>query len=161
MPAVNVVASDNVEAARELFREYAKVIGDAEVCAQGFEREIEELPGNYAEPDGCLLVATRDGALAGCVALRPLGEGSCEMKRLYVRPAFRGCGIGKILVEALLEYAAGREYRKIQLDSLPSMVEAHALYRRTGFVEKRGIRTPDVLYFERSLPQPTSNPAMA
>lgn len=161
MPPVSIIAANHLDEARELLREYAESIGGAEICFRTFEAELKSLPGQYSEPLGCLLIARCEGSLAGCAALRPIGPGVCEMKRLYVRPGRRGNGIGKLLIEALIHHAQERHYAKMQLDSLLSMHEAHALYRRMNFREIRGPRTPDLLYFERDLTHPNSNPAMA
>jgi putative acetyltransferase len=161
MPAVSLIATNHLNEARELLREYAESIGGVEICFQTFEVELNALPGQYAEPEGCLLVAKYEESLAGCVALRPIDKNICEMKRLYVRPTNRGHGIGKLLVEAVIQYATQQHYTTMQLDSLLSMREAHALYRRINFREVRGPRTPEILYFERNLTQPNSNPAMA
>jgi GNAT superfamily N-acetyltransferase len=124
----------DLAAVRELFEEYADSIGIS-LCFQGFDAEVAGLPGAYAPPAGRLLLAEWEGRIAGCVALRPLPEGRCEMKRLFVRPAFRGHGIARRLVQRLLQEARGARYRAVRLDTLPIMGEARALYRSLGFVE--------------------------
>lgn len=126
----------DIAAARTLFSEYAQGLG-VDLAFQDFATELQTLPGKYAPPAGELLLArAADGAVLGCVALRPLeGAGICEMKRLYVRPEGRRRGLGGALVAAILTEAEARSYREIRLDTLPEMAAALALYRRFGFRE--------------------------
>jgi ribosomal protein S18 acetylase RimI-like enzyme len=125
--------------AKELFSEYARDLGfDLEF--QDFEEEIADLPFHYGPPDGCILLAFYEGAPAGCVALRKLEEGICEMKRLYVKPEFRGKGLGKTLSTMILDEAACAGYELMRLDTLASMKEAMALYRNLGFYEIEAYR---------------------
>jgi carbonic anhydrase len=125
----------DIEQARELFREYAAWV-EIDLCFQNFEKEVAELPGNYTAPDGRLLLAFHAGQLAGCVGLRKIGEGICEMKRLFVRDAFRGKGIGRQLIEFVIREAAEMGYARMRLDTLPpKMNDAIKLYRSIGFKE--------------------------
>jgi putative acetyltransferase len=131
---VDALAVDGLLKVRSLFEEYADSLG-IDLCFQDFQQELATLPGSYAPPQGRLLLAFSDGNLAGCVGLRPLGQGACEMKRLYVRPAFRSLGLGRMLAERIVSEARIAGYRRMRLDSLPAMETALTLYRRMGFRE--------------------------
>ena len=116
---------------RMLFEEYEAEL-DFDLCFQGFQEELDGLPGAYAPPEGSLLLAEHQGQTVGCVALRKLEEGIGEMKRLYVRPAFRGHKIGRLLTETIIGQARGLGYSALRLDTVPSMERAQALYERLG-----------------------------
>jgi GNAT superfamily N-acetyltransferase len=121
-----------LEQVRKLFVEYEQDL-PFDLSFQDFARELEELPGRYARPTGCLLLAIWAQELAGCVALRQIGERTCEMKRLYVRPAFRGKGIGRALARAIIEEARRIGYKRMRLDTV--LEPAKSLYRSLGFRE--------------------------
>ena len=140
-PDIRLQAPDSpalVEATRELFNEYARALG-FDLCFQGFDAELAGLPGDYAAPQGGLLLAFVDDELAGCGAFRPLPDvdyaNACEMKRLYVRRAFRRFGLGKVLAQALIDGAAQAGYSAMLLDTLDDMEAARGLYETLGFVE--------------------------
>lgn len=120
--------------ARDLFLEYADAIG-TDLAYQGFAAELAALPAPYIPPRGALFVASVGGDVAGCVGLRPLDDRTGEMKRLYVRSAYRSHGLGERLVTAVIDAARDAGYGELRLDTLPSMASAQALYRRLGFVE--------------------------
>ena len=131
---VSVQSEKDLENIRELFKEYARSLGFY-LDFQDFKKEFDELPGEYAPPDGCLLLASYDTKIAGCVALRKMDENICEMKRLYVRKEFRGKGIGKELSVAIIDKAREIGYKYMRLDTVPAMKEAIALYQSLGFKE--------------------------
>lgn len=127
-----------LDATREIFREYAAQLG-VDLCFQNFDAELATLPGDYAAPRGALLLATVDGEVAGCGALRPLADvdypNACEMKRLFVRPAFRRFGIGRVLAQALMDRGLQAGYSNLLLDTLDDMEAARGLYASLGFEE--------------------------
>ncbi len=140
-PEIRLLPPDSpetLEAAREIMREYAGSLG-VDLQFQGFEDELAQLPGDYAPPGGALLLAWVDGELAGCGALRPLTDvdyaNACEMKRLYVRRAFRRFGLGRLLAQALLDAAVQAGYSVMLLDTLDDMEAARGLYASLGFEE--------------------------
>jgi putative acetyltransferase len=140
-PAINIVVPDlpqEIAAVREIFREYALALG-IDLCFQGFDVEVAQLPGDYSAPRGALFTALVDGQLAGCCALRPLDSvdypNACEMKRLYVRPTYRSLGLGRQLAEVTLDAARAGGYNCILLDTLSDMEAARALYEDLGFEE--------------------------
>jgi len=126
---------DQIGQARELFLEYAESLGFS-LCFQNFDQELAGLPADYSPPQGRLLLAEYDGQLAGCVALHRLDAGICEMKRLYLRPRFRGKGLGRTLAERIVAEARQIGYRRMRLDTVePVMKDAVAMYRKLGFNE--------------------------
>ncbi len=145
--------SRDVSLARRLLKEYAASLS-IDLCFQGFDAELAGLPGDYAPPDGRLWIARVGGRPAGCVALRRFDRGRCEMKRLYLRPAYRGRGLGRRLVATTLATGRRLGYRRMVLDTLPSMMAALAVYDRFGFRRIRPYRfnpVPGAVYLERSL----------
>jgi putative acetyltransferase len=140
-PVVKVLSFAQAESnaqiaqARELFLEYAQSLG-FDLCFQNFDQELAELPGDYAPPEGRLLLAEYEGQLAACVALHKLDDGVCEMKRLYLRPQFRGKGLGRALANRIIAEARQIGYQRMRLDTVePVMKDAVAMYRKLGFKE--------------------------
>jgi ribosomal protein S18 acetylase RimI-like enzyme len=140
-PEIRLVTPDmpeRIEAARAIFREYASSLA-VDLCFQGFDAELASLPGEYAEPQGLLLLALVDGEVAACGAFRPLADAdyanACEMKRLYVRRAYRRLGLGSLLARALMDRAAEAGYSSMLLDTLDEMEAARELYAGLGFEE--------------------------
>lgn len=147
-------SESDIESIRELFLEYAQSLGFS-LCFQSFDQELAGLPGDYAAPEGLLLLARGEGGTAGCVALHKMDAGICEMKRLYVRPQFRGKGLGKILAERVIAEARQIGYKKLRLDTVePRMRTAVAMYRKLGLREIAPYRANPIegaLYMELEL----------
>src|SRR5687768_1467157 len=135
----NALDPADIEAARELFREYQEALG-IDLGFQGFAAELEGLPGEYAPPRGRLLLAREDGVVVGCVAMRALSGDTSEMKRLYVRPRSRAAGVGRQLAERVIAEARAIGYRRMYLDTLPTMTGAQRLYESLGFEDIPGYR---------------------
>jgi len=157
---VQAETQEQIATARELMMEYATRLG-VDLCFQGFEEEMKMLPGKYAPPSGCILLALWDERPAGVIALRPMGEkaeGLCEMKRLFVRPEFRGHGIGRILAERIIAVAQEIGYKRMRLDTMPGKMDsAIGMYRELGFFETRPYyETPvgQTLFMELALNRP-------
>ncbi len=129
---VEAVDAAAIDVCRELFTEYQRGLG-VSLCFQGFDHELAALPGDYAPPRGRLLLAQDSGVPAGCIALRPLFHRDAEMKRLYVRPAHRGGGLGRLLAERVIREARALGYEALKLDTLPAMRAAQNLYAKLGF----------------------------
>jgi len=123
---------EDLPTVKMLFSEYASSLG-IDLSFQDFNRELAELPGEYAPPNGSILIARKESEVIGCVAMRCISNEICEMKRLYVRPRFRRKGLGKRLAVSAIQEAKRRDYHRMRLDTLPSMREALALYESLGF----------------------------
>ena len=132
------------EIVARLMRDYADSL-DIDLAFQGFAAELDGLPGNYARPNGVVLIARQESEAAGVVAYRPPRDRVCEMKRLYVRPSFRGAGLGRFLCEALIKDARAHGYRRMLLDTVASMAAARRLYAGLGF-------RPTAPYYDNPLP---------
>jgi GNAT superfamily N-acetyltransferase len=146
-------SEDDLEIVRELILEYGR-LRNFDAAMGDYERELAELPGEYSLPHGCLLLAFHDYDPAGCVALRKIDDDFCEMKRLYVKPQYRGKKIGKALVLELIKEACEVGYKFMRLDNHPWMIEAESLYKSFGFVEIEAYRfnpTEGVKFFELDL----------
>jgi ribosomal protein S18 acetylase RimI-like enzyme len=150
MKIIQAESKAHIVKAKELFLEYAKSL-DFELCFQDFDKELDGLPGFYSPPEGRLYLAELNGEITGCIALRKLEDEICEMKRLYVKPQYRGNLIGKILVEKLIEESKIIGYKRIRLDTVPAMHSAQKLYKSIGFYEIRPYRlnpVPGAVYME-------------
>jgi putative acetyltransferase len=147
-------SSSQIARARELFLEYAQSLGFS-LCFQNFDQELAGLPGDYAPPEGRLLLAECEGQVAACVALHKSGPGICEMKRLYLRPQFRGKGLGRALAERIIAEAREIGYERMRLDTVePVMKDAVVLYRKLGFKEIAAYRPNPIagaMYMELEL----------
>jgi len=149
----NAVSENDIEIIRALFLEYARSL-NFDLCFQNFSEELKNLPGEYAPPNGYLLIAYWNESPVGCVALRKIEKGVCEMKRLYVQKEFRGKNIGKVLVEELIKEAVRIGYTKMRLDTVPSMLTAQKLYASMGFYQIKPYRENPVegaIYMELEL----------
>ena len=150
---IDVVGPGQLAETRNLFLEYADSLG-FDLCFQNFDEELARLPGEYAPPGGRLILAEVDGAPAGCIAMKRIDSRTCEMKRLYVRPAFRSHGLGRQLSAHLIEEARRAGYEAMRLDTVPALDHAIALYRNLGFKEIPPYRVnpiPGALYMELEL----------
>ena len=147
---ISATTPNEIESVRVLFREYADSLG-VNLEYQGFEDEVRELPGSYAPPRGALILARADHGVLGCVGVRPIDAQTAEMKRLYVRPAGRGTGLGRTLAEAAIQFAATTGYERMRLDTLPTMGRAQDLYKTLGFVPIEAYRyspVPGTVFLE-------------
>jgi putative acetyltransferase len=143
-PEIRDSGAAGIGTVRDLFREYQEFLG-VDLCFQGFDEELATLPGAYAPPAGALLLAMADDNACGCVGMRPIGGDQCEMKRLYVRPGWRGHGLGRRLADAVMTRARNAGYHSMVLDTLEVLRPAIALYRSIGFSPIEG-------YYDNPLP---------
>ncbi len=151
-----VTGGEDLADVRSLFREYADSVG-TDLCFQGFQQELTGLPGDYTAPDGTLLLCVVDGQPAGCIGVRRFENDTCEMKRLYVRPAFQGRGCGRFLAERALDWAITHGYVRMVLDTLPSMATAQRMYEQLGFTDIPPYKlnpVPGARYMARPLAAP-------
>ena len=150
---IQVNSKEELEDTKQLFREYS-VFLNVDLCFQGFENELAQLPDKYAEPKGAIMLMKIDGLAVGCVALRPLAEDVCEMKRLFVKPEYQSLGIGRELAEAVIVQAKNKGYSSMKLDTLRRLSAANKLYKALDFVETIPYNVnpeEDVVYFEKKL----------
>jgi len=150
---ISAAIESDIPAIKELFLEYARAIG-IDLCFQNFDKELANLPGKYALPDGALLIAKSSSKTCGCIALRKFDDQVCEMKRLYVKPEFRKHGLGKDLVERIINEAKKRGYKFMRLDTLATMQSAIKLYKSFGFYEIPAYTfnpIPNAVYMEKKI----------
>jgi len=153
MEIIHVKTAKHLDEIRQLFRKYENFLG-VDLCFQGFEEELARLPGEYAPPKGSLLLAVDGKNTAGCVAVREFNCDVCEMKRLYLRPKYRGVGLGRKLAKKIIEEAERIGYSSIRLDTLKNLKEAMGLYESLGFKRVDPYYEnplPDVIYWELQL----------
>lgn len=153
MKIIQAQTAAEMEAVRELFRDYQRWLG-VDLCFQGFKEELATLPGRYAPPSGRLLLALAGACAAGCVALRALDDGGCEMKRLFVRPDYRGQGLGHRLAMQVVNEASALGYAVMRLDTLEGLESAMRMYAAMGFQRRTPYYAnplPGVVYWERAL----------
>lgn len=150
---ISAQTQDHINEIHQLFLDYEQFLG-VDLCFQGFEEELAKLPGKYAPPKGALLIAVDEKNVAGCVAVRELENDICEMKRLFVRPQYRGNGIGRMLAKAIIDEAVKIGYNRMRLDTLNTLKEAMKLYESLGFKRIAPYYDnplPNVVYWEIEL----------
>jgi putative acetyltransferase len=146
-------SAKDYEQVKEIFKEY-QVYLNIDLCFQRFDNELATLNEIYKPPKGAIILAKLNDQIAGCIALKPIEDNNCEMKRLYVKPMYRGHNIGKKLVELIIEYAKNNKYTLMKLDTVDKLVEAIDIYQKMGFKKTEPyVYNPlsDVLYFEKDL----------
>jgi putative acetyltransferase len=156
MKILQAQTADDIETVRALFREYERFL-EVDLCFQGFAEELATLPGRYAPPQGRLLLAWAGEQAAGCVALRPLDDGACEMKRLFIRSAYRGQGLGLMLAQRIIHEAIAVGYTVMRLDTLDTLERAMRIYENLGFQRCAPYYAnplPGVVYWQRALSKP-------
>ena len=156
MKILQAQTADDIETVRALFREYERFL-EVDLCFQGFAEELAPLPGRYAPPQGRLLLAWAGEQAAGCVALRPLDDGACEMKRLFIRSAYRGQGLGLMLAQRIIHEAIAVGYTVMRLDPLDSLERAMRIYENLGFQRCAPYYAnplPGAVYWQRALSKP-------
>lgn len=154
MKVLNAKTTSQIDEIRLIFREYYEELLKIDTCFKHFEAELADLPGIYAPPDGALLLAMEGQEVAGCVALKKVDDGLCEMKRLFVRPKYRGQGRGRILADKIINEAVKIGYSSMRLDTLDWLKEAISLYKSLGFVQIESYDnnpSPGLVYWELNL----------
>ena len=163
IPIIQAQTTVEMDAVRELFRDYQRFLA-VDLCFQGFEEEVATLPGRYAPPNGRLLLTLEGTDAAGCVALRALDDGACEMKRLFIRPAYRGQGLGRLLAMHIINEATALGYNVMRLNTLDTLESAMRMYAGLGFQRRMPYYTnplPGIVYWERALQTRCYDPVSA